>query len=190
MPRWPEDSRRRLVDAATALFAEQGFAATTVDEIAASAGVTARTFFRHFRDKEEVLFAEDDTLLPVLVASITESPHGLSAEQHMHHVLASLADRLEPQRAAMRQRQRVIETDVALAGRELAKQVRWQQAIAEALRGRGFAPADAELLAAIGFALFRGAMLSWMSDEIGPPLRERVLAALPRVRSVLDATAG
>ncbi len=77
MPRWPEDSRRRLVDAAIGLFAEHGFAATTVDEIAARAGVTARTFFRHFTDKEEVLFADDDALLPTLLAAIAE-PEGRS----------------------------------------------------------------------------------------------------------------
>ena len=190
MPRWPEDSRRRLVDVATMLFADQGYAATTVDEIAAGAGVTARTFFRHFRDKEEVLFADDDELLPALVSAIAESPGRQTAEAHMRHVLASLAERLEPERATLQRRQRIIDTDVALTGRELAKQSRWQQAIAEALRGRGFAADDAELLAAIGFALFRGAMLDWLRDAGPPPLRDRVLAALPRVRVVFDAVAG
>lgn len=66
MPRWPADSRERLVDAALGLFVEHGYAATTIDEIAARAGVTARTFFRHFVDKEEVLFSDDDSVMPAI----------------------------------------------------------------------------------------------------------------------------
>ncbi|MCE7081620.1 TetR family transcriptional regulator [Streptomyces sp. ST2-7A] len=55
--------RRRLASAAMELFATKGYAATTVDEIAAAAGVARRTFFRHFRSKEEAIFPDhDDTL--------------------------------------------------------------------------------------------------------------------------------
>lgn len=46
------------------LFATKGYEATTVDEIAARAGVARRTFFRHFRSKEEAIFPDhDDTLI-------------------------------------------------------------------------------------------------------------------------------
>lgn len=56
--------RRRLAAAAMELFATKGYDATTVDEIAAAAGVARRTFFRHFRAKEEAIFPDhDDTLV-------------------------------------------------------------------------------------------------------------------------------
>ncbi|GAA2354938.1 TetR family transcriptional regulator [Streptomyces carpaticus] len=56
--------RRALAAAAMELFATKGYAATTVDEIAATAGVARRTFFRHFRSKEEAIFPDhDDTLV-------------------------------------------------------------------------------------------------------------------------------
>ncbi|MFC5719270.1 TetR family transcriptional regulator [Streptomyces gamaensis] len=56
--------RRRLAAAAMELFATKGYEATTVDEIAAAAGVARRTFFRHFRSKEEAIFPDhDDTLV-------------------------------------------------------------------------------------------------------------------------------
>ncbi|MFE2303898.1 TetR family transcriptional regulator [Streptomyces sp. NPDC059445] len=56
--------RRELAAAAMELFAAKGYEATTVDEIAAQAGVARRTFFRHFRSKEEAIFPDhDDTLI-------------------------------------------------------------------------------------------------------------------------------
>ena len=56
MARWQPDARGRLQQAALDLYAERGFAGTTVVEIAERAGLTERTFFRHFADKREVLF--------------------------------------------------------------------------------------------------------------------------------------
>lgn len=56
--------RRELATAAMELFATKGYEATTVDEIAAAAGVARRTFFRHYRSKEEAIFPDhDDTLV-------------------------------------------------------------------------------------------------------------------------------
>ncbi|WP_229890037.1 TetR family transcriptional regulator, partial [Streptomyces griseomycini] len=52
--------RRELAAAAMELFATKGYEATTVDEIAAAAGVARRTFFRHFRSKEEAIFPDHD----------------------------------------------------------------------------------------------------------------------------------
>ena len=190
MPRWPEDSRDRLVEASLALFGEHGYAAVTVDDIAARAGVSARTFFRHFPDKEEVLFADDDELLPALLAAIADGPPELSAEHDMARALTTLADRLQPQREPLAHRQRIIDSQVSLSGRELAKQSRWQQSVMDALVTRGYRVEDADLLASLGFAIFRRALHAWLAEPNGPSLAERVRTALPRVRSVLDATAG
>jgi AcrR family transcriptional regulator len=56
--------RREVAAAAMELFATKGYEATTVDEIAAAAGIARRTFFRHFRSKEEAIFPDhDDTLV-------------------------------------------------------------------------------------------------------------------------------
>jgi AcrR family transcriptional regulator len=186
MPRWPTDSRERLVDAALSLFGEHGYAATTVDEIAARAGVTARTFFRHFRDKEEVLFSDDDSLMPHLIATIAEPTGPVAAEALMSRALSSLAEVMQPGRHELRARQRIIDTEVSLAGRELAKQARWQQAVTATLIERGFADEHAEVLSAIGFALFVRELHAWLADDDGPDLVTRVQDALPRVRTVLD----
>ena len=75
MSRWRPDARERLERAAFELFAEQGFAATTVPEITARAGLTTRTFFRYFADKREVIFggAEIPDLATRLIADAPAS---------------------------------------------------------------------------------------------------------------------
>lgn len=68
--------RRKLAAAAMELFATKGYEATTVDEIAAAAGVARRTFFRHFRSKEEAIFPDhDDTLVRAAGVLDAAPPH-------------------------------------------------------------------------------------------------------------------
>ncbi|MCW2497931.1 MAG: regulatory protein TetR, partial [Jatrophihabitans sp.] len=57
MGRWEPGAAGRLGAAAMELYVERGFEQTTVADIAERAGVTARTFFRHYADKREVLFS-------------------------------------------------------------------------------------------------------------------------------------
>ena len=56
MARWEPNPRERLERAAIELFAQQGYDDTTVEQIAAGAGLNRSTFFRHFGDKREILF--------------------------------------------------------------------------------------------------------------------------------------
>jgi len=177
-----------MVTSALSLFTQRGFTSVTVDDIAEHSGVSARTFFRHFADKEEVLFADDDRLLPALLAAITSEPAaGVTAEQDMQRALAALAAELEQQREQLVRRQRIVDSQVSLAGRELAKQARWQQLVMDVLVERGYAPEQADLLAAIGFAIFRRSLHSWLSEPSGPDLASWVHSSLSGVRAVLDA---
>src|SRR3974390_410375 len=74
MGRWEPDSRGRLQEAALDLFAERGFDQTTAAEIAARAGLTERTFFRHFADKREVLFGGSVFLRDHIVSAVQGAP--------------------------------------------------------------------------------------------------------------------
>src|SRR5437588_6849118 len=74
MVRWEPGSRERLVQAAFALYSERGFENTTVAEIAERAGLTERTFFRHFADKREVLFSGANALEEALVGAVANAP--------------------------------------------------------------------------------------------------------------------
>src|ERR687887_2903461 len=73
MGRWEPNARGRLAQAALTLYAEQGFEQTTVAEIAARAGLTEATFFRHFADKREVLFYGSGALRDLIVSTLANS---------------------------------------------------------------------------------------------------------------------
>ena len=74
MARWQPDARGRLQEAALTLYGERGFDDTTVAEIAERAGLTKRTFFRHFADKREVLFSGATALQELFVTAVAGSP--------------------------------------------------------------------------------------------------------------------
>src|SRR3954467_14884015 len=106
--RWEPDAQGRLQAAALELFEERGFEQTTVEDIAARAGLTKRTFFRHFADKREVLFDGGDALRQVFV----EGLEAATAAEPLDAITASLqaagAQFGEDRREFARRRQRVI----------------------------------------------------------------------------------
>src|SRR6478736_1696918 len=117
MVRWEPDARGRLAQAAMELYSEKGFDATTVAEIAERAGLTERTFFRHFADKREVLFAGSDVLQDALVTAMQLAP---AAAPPLDQVAAGLAAAgeffLDPDHS--RQRQVIIAAHPDLRERE------------------------------------------------------------------------
>ena len=75
------ERRGRLEQAALELYGERGFEHTTVAEIAKRAGLTERTFFRHFADKREVLFAGSSALQDLLVEHRRRRVRGRDADR-------------------------------------------------------------------------------------------------------------
>ena len=136
----------RLVDAAFALFDEQGFDATTVDDIAARARVGRTTFFRHYRSKEAVIFPAHDELLARIAARLdTAAPatRDLAVVEAARIVLRHYVD--EGERA--RHRYRLISSVPSLRDREMAGLRQYQRLFAAALIDRWPGDPDAELRA-------------------------------------------
>jgi AcrR family transcriptional regulator len=86
-----ERTRDAIRDAAHDLFVERGFAGTTVDDIAAAADVSPRTFFRYFASKEEVLFSSFDETLEILQAFLHSRPAGESVAESLRVAAAEFA---------------------------------------------------------------------------------------------------
>ncbi|WP_018635548.1 TetR family transcriptional regulator [Parafrankia elaeagni] len=163
MSRWAPDARSRLTQAALELYRERGFDRTAVAEIAARAGLTERTFFRHFADKREVLFGNEDLLRELLMNAVTGAPAAAGAMDAMGAALDALATFFpEERREHARQRQLVIDANPSLQERELLKLASLAAATAEALRRRGVVDPDAGLAGEAGMAVFRIAFARWI----------------------------
>lgn len=164
MPRNGEEARRRLQQAALELFVERGYEQTTTFEIAARAGVTERTFFRHFPDKREVLFDGQIKLKAALTGAIAGAPETLKPLEILHWAFRSVEQALEDNRPFSVPRQQVIADTPALQERELAKEAALTEDLALALRQRGVDERLAALAAHSGMAVFHYAVVSWFAD--------------------------
>ena len=164
MARKNEDVRGRLQQAALELYRERGYDQTTTSEIAARAGVTERTYFRHFPDKREVLFDGEPKLRLALTTAIAEAPDALGPLETLLTAFRSTEKMIEANRPFAEPRHHVIAATPALHERELAKMASLTSALASALRNRGVDQRLAMLAAQTGTAAFGQAALYWLED--------------------------
>lgn len=164
MARWEPDARRRLQEAALELYAEQGYEATTAAQIAQRAGLTERTFFRHFPDKREVLFGNEPSVEEALVAGAAGAPPAAGAGDAIAAALVNAAQRMQPRRAGLRTFAALVAAHPELHERDLAKQAAMARALATALRDRGVDAATARMAGEIAIAVLRVAFERWIAD--------------------------
>ena len=164
MPRSGADARRRLQGAALELWSERGYDATTAADIAAEAGVTERTFFRHFPDKREVLFDGAAAMQAILVGALAKAPASLKPFDALRMAFTAVEPSFENNRAYSGVRQRVIAATPSLRERELAKSAFLASALAEGLELRGVERRLAILAAEAGMAVFSHAVASWIDN--------------------------
>jgi AcrR family transcriptional regulator len=178
------DVRERLQAAALELFGERGYQATTVDAIAERAGVTQRTFFRHFGDKGEVLFDDDGALLAVLVEAVRAAPPDEPLLEIVRRGLHALAAHLQPARDELRRRAAAIDAEDDLRERELLKLDRWRAELSDTLIERGATAAAAGVAVSAGAACFDVAYRSWLGDRARTSLARRVDRSLALLRQL------
>ncbi|MFF7559753.1 TetR/AcrR family transcriptional regulator [Streptomyces pseudovenezuelae] len=165
MGRWEPNARGRLAEAALALYAEQGFERTTVIEIAEAAGLTERTFFRHFTDKREVLFYGTETAMDMLTRAIAEAPASASPMDAVGAALESFGAFFQEDPERVRRRDAVVSSSTELRERELVKLDALTSAMVGALRERGTPAPTAGLAAEAGIAAFKVAYAHWIAAE-------------------------
>ncbi len=163
MSRWEPGSRARLQDTALELFQERGYSGTTTAAIAERAGVTDRTFYRHFKDKSEVLFGDEGRIEQLLRDAVAASRS--SSAGALREALRALAQDFEPRRDRIVRRARVVEAVPDLAERELWKLRAWAQALTPALVARGEDTFAARAQVEVALALFRAAFQQWTYED-------------------------
>jgi AcrR family transcriptional regulator len=179
MGRWEPNARGRLMQAAFELYGDRGYEQTTVAEIAERAGLTERTFFRHFADKREVLFAGAGALQELLVSTAVDAPASLGPLDAAAAGLQAAGAFIQEGGELARQRQAIIASSAELQERELIKLASLASALAEALHRRGVDDPAASLTAEAGIAVLKVAFERYVEE----PKRQD----LPRlIRDSLD----
>lgn len=181
MGRWEPDARERLVRAALDLFSEQGYESTAVAQIAERAGLTKSTFFRHFRDKREVLFHGQDELLELIDAGIAGAPEAAGALAAVEAALVAMAVTFTDERRANGPRRlAVIASNDELRERDALKMAGFASAMRDSLRRRGVAELEADVAAELGVLALRRGYGRWL--EAGGDFADVARRALEEVR--------
>jgi AcrR family transcriptional regulator len=121
-------TRERLTRAAMALFLERGFEATTIDDIAAAADVSRRSFFHYFASKEDVVAAWQEGAAAALVAEVVARPAGETMLTAAENAIAATLKRIDPAEAAAMSRLK--RDNPALRARDQLKYEKLERALA------------------------------------------------------------
>jgi AcrR family transcriptional regulator len=187
MARWEPDARGRLEKAAMELFQERGYVQTTVEEIAARAGLTERTFFRYFADKREVLFSGSKDLEKSIIDGIASAPRGASPFAAVAAAFEAAGAELQDRRDIqfVRARYALVTKHAEIQERELIKLASLAAALADTLRKRGVGDTAASLSAEVAIAVFKIAFERWVAEpDGGPDLTHLQRAALDELKAV------
>lgn len=173
MPREPSSpraeraarTRQALIDAALRLFAERGYDATTTEEIAEAAGVSPRTFFRHFPTKESVLLRGEADFTRAFAGVYLAQPETMTDLEAMRAAFVALAPGLHRLRGEVGLYREAVASSFTLRGRESANHAENARTMAEAMaarRGLLVPDAECELLAALGLTVLDHALTRWL----------------------------
>lgn len=156
-------TRRALAEHALRLFAEKGYEATTVADIADAADMSTRTFFRHVRDKDEAMFVADEDAFDEVVAAAGGVDPAAPPLARLLEGVRALAESAEKDPEVKCARERILDENPALRARDLAQQLRWQSQVEEFLVAEGVEPGAASLAAGLALTVWREAYRRWIT---------------------------
>ena len=126
--------REEIVDVALALFLDQGFEETTVDQVVAAVGISRRSFFRYFGTKEDIVLGDLAEQGPVILEALRRRPDDEPVWEALRHAFAVLATRTTPERGLAIAR--LVTTSPGLRAAHLEKHLRWQEQLAPEVERR------------------------------------------------------
>lgn len=164
-----ERTRAALVAAALDLFEERGYDATTAADVAAAAGVTEMTFFRHFPSKAAILL--DDPYDPLIADAVAATPDRwpplVRVAEGLRTSFATLAEGLDAAALGqMRRRLRIAAATPSLRPAMLAGTATTSAAVADRLAAAGVDPVHARIVSTAVLAGVTEALLSWAADPV------------------------
>ncbi|WP_432510761.1 TetR/AcrR family transcriptional regulator [Kineococcus sp. SYSU DK001] len=173
----------QIADAAVDLALENGWAAVTVDDIAARAGISRRTFFNYFATKDEALFHNAMAWRPEVLQEFHDSP--LPLADALETLFVRQVEGEEHDRDRALQLMGLVETSPELLPGLLVRMAAVEDALARAITARGADEFTARTVAAVAGALVRVSGSNWLSG-LQPDLLTSTRAAWTALRTLLD----
>jgi AcrR family transcriptional regulator len=177
-----QQTRERLIEAAMALFLDRGFEATTLDDIAAAADISRRSFFHYFASKEDVVFAWHAETMVALVAAVAARPAKESMLTAAENAITAIAREFDSDEAIAIARLK--HDNPALQARDQLKYEQLERALAEALARRAGRKSDmlhARLVAMIATGAMRIGGEVWAAEgarEKSEALAKRIFGGI------------
>lgn len=176
-------SRRELQVIAIRLFAEQGFEATTIEQVTSEAGVSERTFFRYFTTKASVLWADFETEVATIRAALAVVPDDMPMMEAIRGAVVAANHYRAEDVPEMRLRMSLISTEPALTFGSAEHYADWERAISDFAARRLGQPAESLYCLAIGraaLAVCHAAYDRWSAraDDDLPRYLDAALVAL------------
>jgi AcrR family transcriptional regulator len=180
--------RVEIATQALALFTEQGFDATTVEQIATAAGISERSFFRYFATKEDVVIGDPAPYALILQAALEECPADAAPWVALRAALGQLIDAVHADPVSSLQASALMLSNPGLRARHLEKQILWEQLlvpnIVERLRGT---PAERSLRAhaivSAALSCLEAALNAWAKTQATESLEHLLDSAISAVQS-------
>lgn len=166
----PRTTPRELELIALRLFAEKGFDETTVDDLAAAANVTSRTFFRKFQSKADVLWQGFDDEVESLRLALAEAPEDVGWVQAIHRAILNVNHYTADDLPELRSRMHLIATVPALQASAAVRYDAWERAISNFVAARTGLAADDMVPLIVGrttLAACRAAYDVWANQPDG-----------------------
>ncbi len=164
-----EATRRALLATANRLFHADGFEATTIDEICEKVGVSRRTFFRYFANKEALVFPHRNERLEHFLGYLRSAPPDEKPLETLRRAARAIAPLYMENRAQLVAQQKLIHTSAALMAREREIDRDWEAAMSRAFReraGPGYASElRARVLAGAAIGVIRATMRHWFATD-------------------------
>ncbi len=179
-------AQSELTSVAQDLFLEHGYEATTVDQIAAAAGMSKRTFFRYFPSKDDLVIGKFDLFGDRMAEALDARPQDEPVWESMRRVFDITLDyvRDDQQRARNEAMDRIVQSTPRLTARYLEKLQRVQLLLIGRVAERlGQSPSDPRAAAIVGaaFACLQAARASWLDSDQSEPFEgylDRVMGTL------------
>jgi TetR/AcrR family transcriptional regulator, regulator of mycofactocin system len=163
----PTTTREEIETVALALFAERGFDATTMDDIAATVGVGRRTLFRYFESKNDIAWGDFDWVMERLRQALAEGD-GLPLMEALRHGVVESNRYPADQEIGLRTRMTLIIGTAALQAHSALRYAEWRRVVAEWAAARCDEAPDDLLPRVLGYAALGSAMASferWVASE-------------------------